>query len=91
MWFEKHPNWTVIIAWVIAWVVLLIAVYIVDPNSYMVWFIVIICLGLVYGSLVWNLKVKHRSYFNLLYLLVPLGMIIILCLQEKQKEKMEVK
>lgn len=100
-WFVKHLNWTVILYWFLAalifWVLIFVlSVVIVNEDAvFALWSI----LGIVYLSgliylLVWNVKHKGRSAFNLFYILIPFGIgwIVFLCINNRDqlaKEKAE--
>lgn len=89
-WYIKHLNWVVVLYW---W--LTIPLYIVtiivgsmfgDSVSFNLWLASwIIWLAGMFYMLIWNLKHKGRSAFNIFYLLLPFGSIIFLCISNREQ------
>ena len=74
-WFERHLNWTVVLATIVANVIFFLTFD---------WGVAIGCMvGLVIVC-GWALDKKGRSLWNILWTLVPyVGMVIFLCLENK--------
>jgi Na+/melibiose symporter-like transporter len=89
MWFQKHPNLTVFFSWISSSIILYASSYLIkDANSQAWWFILALCVLLVWGTLAWSLRVKHRSLFNLFYFFVPaLGFFIIWMMSDNSQPK----
>lgn len=89
MWFNKHPNWTIFFSLICANTITFLGRYlsIINYDNIAILFVFYaIAIILFFGTLVWSLSVKHRSFFNLFYLLIPgFGAIIIWCLTSKSK------
>ena len=80
-WFERHLNWTVILATVVANLIGFLTFDLGVAIGCMVGLV------LVYG---WALDRKARSLWNILWTLVPyVGMIIFLCLENKSVEQIK--
>lgn len=86
-WFKRHKNWT--------WIIGIIAVY---GLEFIIGFIAglsgaseTVLLIVEYSTAaigtiavtVWYLKAKNRSQWNNLWLIVPFGGIVLLCLSDK--------
>ena len=92
-WFVKHLNWTVVLYWLLAiplsWAVLIALV--VLPESEDIVFAMWTVFGIIWlvGSwylLVWNLKHKGRSLFNLFYVLIPwVDGIVFQCVRNRDQ------
>lgn len=89
-WFERHLNWTMVLAWpaafvvgfIVGMIVVSIDPYVSDTALEAVGFL----LGAVVFSLIWGwaLRKKNRSlWWLLLGLFVPFGFIVLLCLENK--------
>jgi len=80
MGFKRHPNWTVFFVWLLAVAFLNLTTYFlpIEANSNIWWLVLAITIGMVWGILAWNLRVKRRSLFNMFYVLIPfIGMFIV--------------
>jgi len=98
-WFERHLNWTMVLAWLgtlpVAFIAgFIIAMVMVSADPYVseealdgAGFVtgVIIALVILIPSWGWVLKKKNRSlWWLLLGLFVPLGWIVLLCLENRR-------
>ena len=98
-WAERHLNWTVIFAlWAISLLSYLVGLlidlvlhtvdpYIADGIAEAIVFVVEVIVSLAGLFLVgaWALKEKARSMWNLLWLIIPFGIIIFLCLGNRSE------
>ena len=97
-WSRRHLNWGLILyGWLViipGYLVMFVAVG-TENASLTVFSVVLFSGAVVWGwyLLVWNLKHKGRSLWNLLYLLIPwIGGIVFLCVSNREqlaKEKSE--
>ena len=89
-WFERHLNWTMVLAWpaivgvgfVVGMIMVSINPYVSDVATQVVGFLV----GNGTAALIWGwaLRKKNRSlWWLLLGLFVPFGFIVLLCLGNK--------
>lgn len=82
-WTERHLNW----AWALVWLLGPPASYLpasiigtVHPDLFPV-IMITASGGLIIWATGWYLQKKNRSLWNLIWLLVPLGVIPLLCLR----------
>lgn len=94
-WFQKHLNWTAVLSWIalypINFVVGLIVGAIVVFNDPYISEEALSDIAYVFGIVVslawlmptngWILRKKSRSLWNLLWLFIPFGGIVFLCLK----------
>ncbi len=88
-WFRRHLNWTIVLVWVasfpISYVVGTIIQFInpyISTGTYYVIGYTINGLWLL-GIGGWVLRKKNRSLWNLLWLIIPLGWIVFLLLENR--------
>ena len=80
-WLQQHPNWTIFFMWIIM-NALIATAQLLDDIGFWVFYTTAI-IGMI-ATLLWSLIVKHRSLFNIFYLLIPfVGFIIIWTLGSK--------
>jgi hypothetical protein len=88
-WFEKHLNWVAVFSYIglyplgyaIGWLIVSIYPYMSTELYYaIVYIIAAIWLFCICG---WVLRKKRRSLWNLLWLIIPFGWIVFLCLSNK--------
>jgi len=88
-WFRRHLNWTVVLAWVASFplsyivgsLIQSINPYISTGTYYLIGYTI---QGLwLLGIAGWVLRKKNRSLWNLLWLFVPFGWIVFLCLENR--------
>lgn len=86
MWFRKHPDLMLFLAWVVGNFLGYLA-YASGEDSFFLFLTLAIIV--VIGAEAVCLTLKHRSLFNLFYNLVPyVGVFIIMSLENKsQKEQ----
>jgi len=96
-WFERHLNWTVVFVLVALYPIdfvigflgalFLYAIdpYMADETAEAIVMTVALILNFVLMFLVgtWALKKKARNLWNLLWLIVPFGIIVFLCLENQ--------
>ena len=94
-WFSRHLNWTVVLTWVGALAVSFIAGFIVGLAMYgsdstrtetiaaFTGYIAALAWLLVTNG--WVLRKKGRSEWHLLLLLVPLGFLFLLAVENKKR------
>jgi hypothetical protein len=88
-WFNRHLNWTAFLSWVALYpLIYLIGTLIVNVNPYMSTGAYLAILYLViavwlFGIGGWVLRKKNRNLFHLLWLVIPFGWIVFLCLENK--------
>lgn len=92
-WFQRHLNWTVILTVVALYpldFVIGLLLYSIDPymaeetvEGIAVLIAVIVNLAVLFLVGAWALKRKARNLWHLLWLIVPFGLIIFLCLENK--------
>ena len=88
-WFLRHLNWTLILGVYLVCVLFYVFVAAVGVDEvatsvfgvfgilFIIWFCYLV---------VWNLKHKGRSLWNLLYLLIPqFGFIVFLCVNNRDQ------
>ena len=83
-WFERHLNWTMVLALAGAYVVNFI-IHVSYGESIGIGYLIIFMaiLALVWG---WTLRKKNRSLWWLpLGLFVPFGFIVLLCLENRSE------
>jgi hypothetical protein len=96
-WFERHLNWTVFLVVValypldfILGFIIGLLLYSIDPYMaaetmgvvvFAIAFIVNLALLFLVGA--WALKKKARSLWNLLWFIVPFGLIVFLCIENR--------
>jgi len=93
-WFIKHLNWTVVLYWLLGFPLSWFFIFGLSMTTtdedivFGAWAIlgIVWLTGLLY-ILVWNLKYKGRSLFNLFYLLIPfgIGFITFLCINNREQ------
>jgi uncharacterized membrane protein YhaH (DUF805 family) len=91
-WFQRHINGTMMMGWVLAWIIIFIAIYFyvmgamfmkIQPNV-MAPFIQVFPICSLAVS-IWGCKAKGRSGWYSLTILIPLiGWIILLVLKNKR-------
>ena len=89
-WFERHLNWTVVIAGMASEVLAFIVIILVDPfvpDEVVagLWVVIYLLVVLAVGG--WALRKKNRSLAWLLILFVPFGWIVFLCLKNRATPK----
>lgn len=97
-WFRKHLNWTVVLWWLAVLLMYWILVIFVAASEELAddvalgfWsaiYLVFAFAGAVslWYLLVWNLRHKGRSLFNLFYLLIPwIGGIVFLYIKDREQ------
>jgi uncharacterized membrane protein len=89
-WFERHLNWTMVLAWVGAYVVNFIIGFMISLSDPYVSYGELFGIGLIIAVAIlapvwgWALRKKNRSLWWLpLGLFVPFGFIVLLCLENK--------
>lgn len=88
-WFERHLNWTMILAFFASFlIVYLVSLFIISVFTYMstgIYYFIIYTVNILWILFVgaWVLRKKMRSLWNLLLLFVPFGLIIFLCLENR--------
>ena len=96
-WFERHLNWTVFLVLVALYPLdfflgFLVGVLLYSINPYMATDIIegvavaialIVNFALLFLVGAWALKKKARSLWNLLWFIVPFGLIVFLCLENR--------
>jgi Tfp pilus assembly protein PilF len=89
-WFERHLNWTMVLAWVGAYVVNFIIGFMIASSDPYVSYGELFGIGLIIAVAIlapvwgWTLKKKNRSLWWLpLGLFVPFGFIVLLFLENK--------
>ena len=96
-WFIKHLNWTVVLwGWLLAYPIIGISA-VLEPSTVSTEdtafnILVIVCVLYILGEwylMIWNLRHKDRSVFNLLYLFLPFGSIIFLCINNREQLEYE--
>lgn len=96
-WVRRHLNWTLILYALLIYPILIPIFILVETTGSEDWFyLMFLELPWIVGVwylMVWNLKHKGRSLWNLLYLLIPwVGGIVFLCISNKDqmaKENLE--
>lgn len=82
IWFKQHSNWTIFLMWVVMIILLATAGTL---NGAGFWFLYTVAVIGMLATLIWSLKVKNRSVFNIFYLFIPIiGFIIIFFLGKKK-------
>ena len=96
-WMLKHLNWTLVLFFLLIYPVFIITFILVETTGNEDWFYLMFLdlpwIAGIWYLLVWNLKHKGRSLWNLLYLLLPFGAIVFLCVRNQEqlaKEKAEM-
>jgi len=84
-WALKHLNWAWILYPVLLYIPLLIIAIIFQPNDTLLIILACLYIGFHIYLSVWNLKHKGRRLWNLLYLIMPFGEIIFLCISNKEQ------
>lgn len=91
-WFERHLNWTMVLALVGAYAVGFIVGFIIGLSDPYVSDGVVYIVGLIINLAIlipvwgWALRKKNRSLWWLpLGLFVPFGFIVLLCLENKSQ------
>ena len=83
-WSKKHLNWSLILY---SWIVSIPAyafIFVEDDLGYILGMVIVVILS--YYLVIWNLKHKGRSAWNIFWQLVPyLGSIIILCIKNQEQ------
>lgn len=91
-WFERHLNWTMVLAFPAAFIVCFTAGVIIGAIDPYVSYAAIQTMGFILSSVVfaliwgWALRKKNRSlWWLLLGLFVPFGFIVLLCLENRRQ------
>jgi len=89
-WFERHLNWTMVLAWVGAYVVNFIIGFMIALSNPYISYGELFGIGLIIASAIlapvwgWTLRKKNRSLWWLpLGLFVPFGFVVLMCLENK--------
>ena len=92
-WFRRHLNWTLVLTWLICLPVGVVCVNIfrftilstltISGVSIILGIIAFTCGVLIWWATIWVVKQKGRSLLHLFWILLPLGFIAILCLENK--------
>jgi len=92
-WFKEHLNLTFFFSWVVSNLLILWGRSIAPSDGSLAagWLLLFLAaMVIVFGTEIWYLRQKGRSLFNLFWnLLVYIGFIIILCLENNNKNKLE--
>ena len=91
-WFERHLNWTMLLAWPAAFGAGFIAGMIMGSINPYVSDVAVQVMGFLVGNGIfaliwgWALRKKNRSlWWLLLGLFVPFGFIVLLCLENRRQ------
>lgn len=82
-WFLQHLNWSAILFYLFIALPIMILSSIGDGNQSIILYY--LSLALTLYILLWNIKHKGRSAYNLLYLLLPVGWLVILCIRNRSQ------
>jgi hypothetical protein len=89
-WFERHLNWTMVLAWIGAFVVNFTIGYMIGLSNPYVSAVTLLVIGLIITLVIlipvwgWALRKKNRSLWWLpVGLFVPFGFVVLLCLENK--------
>lgn len=88
-WFRRHPNWVAVLSWIALYplgyitslLILSISPYMGTGVYYSI--VYIIAALWLFGIDGWVLRKKNRSLWNLLWLVIPFGWIVFLCLENR--------
>jgi hypothetical protein len=88
-WFRRHLSWTAVLCWIAAYPLgFIVGMLILSVSPYMsttaYYVIVYLIVALwTFGICAWVLREKNRSYWYLLWLVVPFGWIVFLSLENR--------
>ena len=88
-WFNRHLNWTAFLSWVALYPLnYLIGTLIVNVNPYMstgayLAILYVASAAWLFGIGGWVLRKKNRNLFHLLWLVIPFGWVVFLCLENR--------
>ena len=88
-WLGRHLNWVAVLSWVALYplgfitglAITSVNLYISTATYYAL--VYIVSAAWLFGIGGWVLRKKNRSLWNLLWLPIPFGWIVFLCLENK--------
>ncbi len=88
-WFGRHLNWVAVLSWAtlypLGFIIGLAIIYINPYISTATYYVLAYMVSAVwlFGIGGWILRKKNRSLWNLLWLPIPFGWIVFLCLENR--------
>ena len=95
-WFSRHLNWVAVLSWValypLGYITGLLTISISPYMSTGVYYSIVYLTEALwlFGIDGWVLRKKNRSLWNLLWLIIPFGWIVFLCLENRTNALQEV-
>lgn len=88
-WSERHLNWTLFLVWVLAPLVSLLPATIIGlANTALITPIaILVTVGLIGWTTWWYLRQKNRDTGNVFWIIVPFGLILLLCMKNLSKKQ----
>lgn len=98
-WLRRHLNWTLALTWIICLPVgvfcvnlfrfAILSTLTASGISIILGIVAFTCGVLILWTTIWVIRQKGRSLLHLFWLLLPLGFIAILVLENRNKNKRE--